>query len=79
MVVNITTIHFHYHVVTIHGSDVHFNSGDVRYSVFTDLFLADLLSDIVVLDLNMFGFSMGLWVFRHTDCCLIVFIHDGRY
>ena len=35
MVVNITTIHFHYHVVTIHGSDVHFNSGDVHYSVFT--------------------------------------------
>ena len=35
MVVNITTIHFHYQVVTILGSDVHFNSSDVHYSVFT--------------------------------------------
>ena len=35
MVVNITTIHFHYQVVTILGSEVHFNSSDVHYSVFT--------------------------------------------
>ena len=35
VVVNITTIHFHYQVVTILGSNVHFNSSDVHYSVFT--------------------------------------------
>ena len=35
MVVNITTIHFHYQVVTILGSEVHFKSSDVHYSVFT--------------------------------------------
>ena len=35
VVVNITTIHFHYQVVTILSSDVHFNSSDVHYSVFT--------------------------------------------
>ena len=33
MVVNITTIHFHYQVVTILGTNVHFNSSDVHYSV----------------------------------------------
>ena len=38
MVVNITTIHFHYQVVTILGSDVHFNSSDVHYSVFAVLY-----------------------------------------
>ena len=35
VVVNITTIHFHYQVVTILGSNVHFKSSDVHYSVFT--------------------------------------------
>ena len=35
MVVSVTTIHFHYQVVTILGSNVHFNSSDVHYSVFT--------------------------------------------
>ena len=35
MVLNITTIHFHYQVVTILGSEVHFKSSDVHYSVFT--------------------------------------------
>ena len=35
MVVNVTTIHFHYQVVTILGSNVHFNSSNVHYSVFT--------------------------------------------
>ena len=32
--VNITNIHFHYQVVTILGSNVHFNSSDVHLSVF---------------------------------------------
>ena len=41
MVVNITTIHFHYQVVTILGSDVHFNSSDVHYSVFTVYYTKD--------------------------------------
>ena len=35
MVVNITTIHFLYQVVMILGSNVHFNSSDIHYSVFT--------------------------------------------
>ena len=35
VVVNITTIHFHYQVLMIIGSNVHFNSRDVHYSVFT--------------------------------------------
>ena len=35
VVVNITTIHIHYQVVTILGSIVHFKSSDVHYSVFT--------------------------------------------
>ena len=66
-------------------SNLSFPSPLASYHVFRlavlhfDIFLADLLSDIVVLDLNMFGFSMSLRVFRHTDCCLIVFIHGGRY
>ena len=34
VVVNITNIHFHYQVVTILGSNVHFNSSDVHLSVF---------------------------------------------
>ena len=37
MVVNITIIHIHYQVVTILGSNVHFKSSDVHYSVFTVL------------------------------------------
>ena len=36
MVVNVTTIHFHYQVVTILGSNVHFNSSNVHYSVYHD-------------------------------------------
>ena len=40
VVVNITTIHIHYQVVTILGRNVHFKSSDVHYSVFTvQLFL----------------------------------------
>ena len=35
VLVNITTIHFHYQVVTILSSNVHFNCSDIHYSVFT--------------------------------------------
>ena len=42
MVVNITTIHIHYQVVTILGSNVHFKSSDVHYSVFTVKVLYDI-------------------------------------
>ena len=45
MVVNITTIHFHYQAIL--GSDVRFNSSDVHYSVFTVYFHGYALHDRV--------------------------------
>ena len=35
VLVNITTIHLHYRLVMILGSNVHFKIGDVHYPVFT--------------------------------------------
>ena len=47
MVVNITTTHFHYRVVTIIGSNVHFKSCDIHYSVFTVYLRLKVIKDVI--------------------------------